>query len=182
MKYARKSKERANDDSDVVQELRAQVAEQQRLIRQILEREGSAATNGSGGIMGGNVELTPLLTKPPSQVPPRKSPVVTPRHSSSASSHAANSGSNPQADRFAIPPHTGGGGGGGGTLLAQSPKGMAAGSVLLASQTVGGGAYGSLGAAPYSAADSIRVSPVPIAQQKQQQHVVDAPRKVKFPL
>jgi hypothetical protein len=48
LKFARRTKERASDDSGVVIELRSQVAEQQKLINQIiLERESKQATTAA---------------------------------------------------------------------------------------------------------------------------------------
>lgn len=84
LKFARKSKERVGDEPEVVAELRAQVAEQQRLIRQILERDGDAsigsgslssasvsAPNGratTGNAFTGDTEMTRLMKKSPEPV------------------------------------------------------------------------------------------------------------------
>ena len=63
LKYARRSKEQhATDDATVVHELRAQVSEQQRLIRHLLERTGEI---GEVECSGEDNEFTSLLQKPP---------------------------------------------------------------------------------------------------------------------
>lgn len=45
LKYARKTKEKADGESDVIGELRAQVAQQERLIKQMMANYGSTMTS-----------------------------------------------------------------------------------------------------------------------------------------
>lgn len=59
LKYARKSQARAQTESDVISELRAQMAQQERMIKQLLVKNSNGATGEQG-----NVEMsekTPLL-------------------------------------------------------------------------------------------------------------------------
>lgn len=63
LKFARRTKERASDDSGVVIELRSQVAEQQKLINQIiLERESKQATTAASSATS-KISLTILNGK-----------------------------------------------------------------------------------------------------------------------
>jgi len=93
LKYARRSRERASDESDVVQELRSQVAEQQRLLQQLLQRGGGGTGTGTGTGTGGggggdgDTELTALLAKSPEPI--RSSSARSPRASGGNPSSAA---------------------------------------------------------------------------------------------
>jgi len=52
LKFARRTKERAGDESEVVIELKSQVAEQQKIINQILERDSKQAAIGTALLNG----------------------------------------------------------------------------------------------------------------------------------
>jgi len=69
LKYARRNKEKANDDSELVIELKSQVAEQQKVINQILERDSKqttvATTSKTSPILNGRVKGNNNVFIPP---------------------------------------------------------------------------------------------------------------------
>lgn len=63
LKYARKTKERANDEGDIsITELKTQLAHQERLIQQLIQSKENAGAEESKANRTKNLETTPLVT------------------------------------------------------------------------------------------------------------------------